>query len=274
MPSYTIDLRQPATHFMFATVRIEATCADGSKSMGTGFFFNAANPADPERVYLCTNNHVLEDSVQVRFRMHISSKRNVPWEFSTEGEHWVTVNDPRSLWSPHPEADVDLCAVPISSVLAQAGQVEDLYYTYISKSSIPSADEQSRFPALMPISMIGYPTGLWDEQNNLPLLRIGTTASHPTIDFNGRAEVVIDMACFPGSSGSPVVFHDLKYFASAVRFLGVLYAGPTTTLEGEVILSKIPTKRACVEGMMHLGYVIKGSKVLELCNHIESSKGA
>ena len=137
--------------------------------------------------------------------------------------------------------------------------------------SIPSEDEQSRFPALMPIAMIGYPTGLWDEQNNLPLFRMGTTASHPTIDFDGRAEVVIDMACFPGSSGSPVVFHDQQYFASAVRFLGVLYAGPTTTIEGEVVLSKIPTNKTRAESMMHLGYVIKGRKVLEMCEYVEAN---
>lgn len=271
---YTIDLRQPSTHFLFTTVRLEATCADGSTSLGTGFFFNGANPADPSRIFLCTNNHVLEGAIQVRFRVHISSKANESWAFQVEGEQWLEVHNPNEIWISHPDPSVDLCAAPLSTIIDLVGPIQDLYFTSFSKASIPSSDEQSRYPALMQVAMIGYPTGLWDEQNNLPLLRRGTTASHPTIDFNGRAEAVIDMACFPGSSGSPVVFHDTQYFASAVRFLGVLYAGPTTTMEGDVILEHIPTKKAFarVAGMMHLGYIIKGAKVLELIEFIEAHK--
>jgi hypothetical protein len=255
---------------MFSTVRLEATCADGSTSLGTGFFFNAALTTDPKRVYLCTNNHVLEDSVQIRFRVHISTSKNEPWAFSVDSEHWITINDPRSIWTSHPDQNIDLCAAPLSMILSLTTDVSDIYYSCIERASIPSEDEQSGFTALMPIAMIGYPTGLWDEQNNLPLFRMGTTASHPTIDFNGRAEVVIDMACFPGSSGSPVVFHDRQYFASATRFLGVLYAGPTTTIDGEVVLSAIPTKRTTAQSMMHLGYVIKSKEVLKVCEYIES----
>jgi len=57
--------------------------------------------------------------------------------------------------------------------------------------------------------MIGYPNGLWDHVNNLPLIRRGITASHPGVDYqiegqNGPGVTVIDMACFPDSSGSPV----------------------------------------------------------------------
>lgn len=278
MTRYTIDIRQPSTHFLFTTVRLEGVGVDGSTSVGTGFFFDAAKPTEQPRVFLFTNNHVLEDCVRIRVRVHIASKSQEPWQFSVEREQWLTIENPLDAWVPHPDPTVDLCAASLSSVMAIIGPIPDLYFTTFTSATIPSAEEESRFPALMQIAMIGYPTGLCDEQNNLPLLRRGTTASHPSIDFDGRAEVVVDMACFPGSSGSPVVFHDLQYFASAIRFLGVLYAGPTISLEGEVILKKIPTRAeptASVKSMIHLGYVIKGSKVLELANHIEgTAKGA
>lgn len=274
MTRYTIDLRQPSTHFLFITVRLEAIAADGSTSLGTGFFFNAARPSEQSRIYLCTNNHVLENCIRVRVRVHIAPKPQEPWQFSIENEQWLTIDNPNNIWVPHPDPTIDLCAASLSSLIQIVGPVTNLYYATLTSAAIPSPEEENRFPAVMQIAMIGYPTGLWDEQNNLPLIRRGTTASHPSIDFDGRAEVVIDMACFPGSSGSPVVFHDLQYFASAVRFLGVLYAGPTISLEGEVSLKNIPTRadpKASVESMMHLGYVIKGSKVLELARHIEGT---
>lgn len=53
--------------------------------------------------------------------------------------------------------------------------------------------------------MIGYPIGLWDDVNNLPLIRKGITSIHPAIDFRGRSIGVADLACFHGSSGSPIL---------------------------------------------------------------------
>ena len=52
--------------------------------------------------------------------------------------------------------------------------------------------------------MVGYPIGLYDKINNLPIFRKGYTACHPSIDFNRKGIGLIDMACFPGSSGSPI----------------------------------------------------------------------
>ncbi len=53
--------------------------------------------------------------------------------------------------------------------------------------------------------MVGYPNGLWDKSHDpADLLVRGITASHPEIDFCGKPELLVDIACFPGSSGSPV----------------------------------------------------------------------
>jgi len=60
--------------------------------------------------------------------------------------------------------------------------------------------------------MVGYPIGLWDEKNNYPIFRKGITATHPANDYNGKSEFMIDAACFPGSSGSPVyIIDELNY---------------------------------------------------------------
>src|SRR5439155_8993915 len=66
-------------------------------------------------------------------------------------------------------------------------------------------DDLTAFDAVEDIVMVGYPSGLWDSTNNYPLVRRGITASHPGIDFEGKPQIAIDMACFEGSSGSPVL---------------------------------------------------------------------
>jgi len=130
--------------------------------------------------------------------------------------------------------------------------------------------------------MVGYPIGLWDENNNLPIFRRGVTATHPSIDFKGKKEFLIDVAAFPGSSGSPIlllnesgIYHDKKQKANVVGqrivFLGVLYAGPQMTAEGEIVVRDIPTHRqifAQVPLMINLGCVIKAGEVLTLSQQI------
>ena len=89
------------------------------------------------------------------------------------------------------------------------------------------------------------------------------------MDFNGKAIFLIDAACFPGSSGSPVLllnygsFVDKKgdlMLGNRVYLLGVLYAGPQHAAKGDIsfsypnIYTRIPN---------NLGVVIKSSKLLD-----------
>lgn len=59
------------------------------------------------------------------------------------------------------------------------------------------------------IVMVGYPNGIWDQRYNFPVFRSGVAATHYRYDWNGRPEFLIDCACFPGSSGSPVLICDV-----------------------------------------------------------------
>jgi hypothetical protein len=136
------------------------------------------------------------------------------------------------------------------------------------------------------VIMIGYPDGLWDDINNKPIIRRGITATHPFRDYKGLKEFMVDMACFPGSSGSPVfilsegVFgnkHGAVFEGFRLKLLGILRAGPTIKLEGSASLDsdfsntsfirKIPVK---VESMMHLGLVIKAERIKELEQEVKN----
>ena len=125
--------------------------------------------------------------------------------------------------------------------------------------------------------MIGYPIGIWDSVNNKPIFRKGVTATHPNFDYNGKKEFLIDMACFPGSSGSPVfIFNEGGYRdkkgntfmgKSRILFLGTLYAGPQHTATGEIKVVNISTSTkpiAISKIPNNLGLVIKHNRILEL----------
>ena len=123
--------------------------------------------------------------------------------------------------------------------------------------------------------MIGYPNGIWDSVNNMPIFRKGTTATNPLIDYNGKKEIMIDIAAFPGSSGAPVLifneggYRDKKgnmYWGnSRIILLGVLYAGPQATATGEIIMTPNIQRPIAVSHIPNnLGLVIKSERILEL----------
>ena len=73
-----------------------------------------------------------------------------------------------------------------------------------------------------------------------------------------KKEFLIDAACFPGSSGSPVLIcnvgayrdkqGNLNLGSSRVLFVGVLYAGPQLTVTGDIRIVSVPdfaTKKRC-----------------------------
>jgi hypothetical protein len=249
-----------STGLMFAVVRLVAVDADGDEAIGTGFFFRIHGVKNSD--VLVTNKHVIEGAEEIRFPMHQTS---IDSDGRVELGHYEVFTTEFADWLHHPDPDVDLCCLRIAP-LAAAFEEKGYYYQVVSSASIMDAEELERLPTSIGIAMVGFPTGLWDSHHGLPIIRHGVTASHAAVPFEGKSDVVVDIACFPGSSGSPIMFDDRNYFASAARFLGVLHSGPTMTNTGEIVVTSIPTRKqlAVVDTMMHLGYAVSASKVLEL----------
>jgi len=122
--------------------------------------------------------------------------------------------------------------------------------------------------------MIGYPNGIWDEKNNMPIIRRGITATSPKYDYNNLPIFIIDCACFPGSSGSPVLIFNqggyvdakgtLNLGGSRVLLLGVLYAGPQHVAEGEIKTIDVPLQHVPISLSKipnNLGFVVKAEKI-------------
>ncbi len=204
---------QPTTTYerlLYLTVRLETTLP-GGMGLGTGFVYDHVTKGGDKVPLIVTNKHVVRGSTAVKVRFHQRDTAAPRWAVSG----YVDLDLPiaEAAWTGHPSPDIDLTAIRLDAfILPAKAQGKEIAVFSLSAHYIP--DDLTAFDAVEDVLMIGYPDGLWDGANNYPIVRSGITATHPGIDFEGRPEVAVDMACFKGSSGSPVV---LPYDAGRVK---------------------------------------------------------
>ena len=114
---------------------------------------------------------------------------------------------------------------------------------------LPEQEKLDDLSLFQEVKVVGYPIGIWDTKNNLPIMRRGMVASDIGKDFNGGPQFLIDAAIMPGSSGSPVLVADDGTFLEGgglrfgrrVIFLGVVHATPMQPTPGKVEIIPLPT---------------------------------
>jgi hypothetical protein len=264
--------RQSPSHLLvFSTVRIECEYSDGARGTGTGFFFAFARRDQGFVPAIVTNKHVVDGATRGFFHMHRSDASGLP---SIQQSVHIAVENFQPSWINHPDPTVDLCIMPIAGILKQAEQAgQPLGFIPLEMGLVPSDKEFSELTPLEEVLMIGYPNGIWDSKNNMPILRRGVTATHPALDYEGRPEFMIDAACFRGSSGSPVMLYNFGSYVlpnggitlgSRIKLLGILYAGPEATIQGELQIVTVPTRQDVVSISRipnNLGVVIRSSRL-------------
>jgi hypothetical protein len=271
----------PSEQILFTTVRIETTLVSGAIGSGTGFFYEHKLDGEKLIPLIVTNKHVVKGAVKGKFQLHEADTNAEP---KPSGRFVnVDLDNFEHQWFPHPDPQIDLCIMPFQPVKDLAAKNgKQIFHVQFDHSLVPTSELSEQLTAIEDIVMAGYPNGLWDSSNNLPIIRRGITASHPSFDFCGRHDFVIDAACFPGSSGSPVLlFNSGSYgtrdgglaIGSRVALLGVLYAGPQMNAEGKIVAKPIPVTFMPVTEtklMIHLGYVIKAREIVVAAKAFEA----
>lgn len=259
----------PSDQAIEVTVHITNYRKDGFLSYGTGFFYSYQ-----DYIFLVTNKHVLKDAEQILFKVFTCDENGGP-DYQNM-EPIILFEDDLIRYSyGHNSKDVDIQIISFTEFLLKTRLIIKRFYVRsVTEKNICDQKQLENLFAIEDIVFVGYPDGIWDEVNHLPVMRTGTTASLLTKDYNGEPSFLIDASAFPGSSGSPVfilndtMFSDRTgtYRSSRFKFLGVLASSVCCTSIGEITIAPIPTTTPPNTGfneMMDLGVVMHARTVVE-----------
>ena len=265
-----------AEHFLFMTLRIET-----ERSVGTGFIFEhkwkcPQTGSELTGVFLVTNKHVIAntDKGAIRFTLRTDD------DSGPELGKYFGVKIARhqwNWWAGHPMEDVDIAVFPLNPTFKMlAARGVKPFFSCVDAKLLPENSPFGDLNALERILFVGYPDGVYDAINNLPVIRSGITATPPGVDYKGRPMFLIDASVFPGSSGSPIFAYDRGAWLSGtsewtvgserVVFLGVLAAALFCKSDGSLEFRDIPTATQAVpvnREMIDLGVAYKAVTVVE-----------
>jgi hypothetical protein len=271
-----LKVQSAFSKLLFSTARLECHLTTGGVSTGTAFFFTYRIDEQRTLPLLVTNKHVVRDAQVGQFQLHEALPDPTGQVIPSELSFGVTLTDFEKAWFMHPDPAMDICVMPFEPLRQQAqAQGKAVFTCSLDDGLIPSQEILDNLSAMEDVVMVGYPIGLWDSTNNLPILRRGVTASHPAVSFQGKQQGLVDMACFPGSSGSPILILNEGGYATPagfsvgtrIHFLGVLFAGPVHQADGKIKIVDIPTHSVAVPVTtipIHLGYYVKASALRDL----------
>lgn len=257
------------------TAKIETQDAAGNNYSGTGFFFDLKLDNQKVVPLLITNKHVVKNMVKGSFLFTEKTEDGDPILDKHFGINYEV--DFEKMWFMHPDNNVDLCALPINVLVNAASKLgHTLYYRTLNNGNIPNEEVAKDIDAIEDVLMVGYPNSLWDATNNLPIVRKGITATNYNVDYNGDKKFLVDMAVFPGSSGSPVFIFNKGaytkkdgevYLGSRFLFLGIVAEVFIKSLKGEIKVVPVPIANIKLETVtdipINLGIVIKAEKLLD-----------
>jgi V8-like Glu-specific endopeptidase len=276
-----MEVTSIAEKLLFATVRIDTSNSQGSGS-GTGFIY-IQKIGDQFIPVIVSNKHVVNGYTHgsVTFTIKKDGKPKLGNGFRLD------IGDFEQSWFGHPSPDIDVAILPLAHLeehLKSKGV--EIFYQAITEDIVPDTEAIKGLDAFEELVFIGYPNGIWDKTNLLPIMRTGTTATPLSIDFEGKPKFLMDASVFPGSSGSPVfIYNPGMYFSKTgtttvgtrLMFVGVVSAVFFREDTNEIVSAPIPTQNsrpvARSKEMIDLGIVFKAATIQETLNALAKSKG-
>lgn len=270
-----MELRDFTSNFLYTTTRLYGDPdVSGRYEVGTGFFLNVPMSGDDFCACLVTNKHVIQNDTYINFVLNyadsehkrLDEQKRCRLPLIREGSSEFDQNV-----FPHSDSNVDLCLINITSIIRETlDEGRDIFYRAFDLDSIPIRRTLEKFNALEEVIMVGYPHGLWDSANNLPIMRKGITSSHIAYDHQGTENFLVDIASYHGSSGSPLLIYDdgrvhredTPFTTQRSLLLGIQFGVP-----------KINDNDVSVYSYSNLGYFIKSYKLFDVIVDLRRSQG-
>jgi hypothetical protein len=187
------------------TIRLKVKI-EGKQYIGTGFFYQFEKN-NIKKKFIVTNRHIAENADSTEFTFNRAANGNPL--YGDKITYKISKNELK--WIGHPDKKIDLSILDLDIIENDAAQKGfPIFIRVISEGLIPNDSIWKTFTYLEDIVMVGYPNGIIDEQNNLPIFRTGVTASQPKLDVNNKPEFITDISTFGGSSGSPIFLRKKK----------------------------------------------------------------
>lgn len=266
-----------AENLLYTTIRIDTKSADGQAGSGTGFIY-VHKVGDDHIPVIVSNKHVVEGFPNGSMTFTVRDG-----EHPKQGHGFrLDIGDFSDSWVGHPDPSVDVAVLPLVPLEEHLKQIGvDIFYRAVTPDIVPTAQQVEELDAFEQLVFIGYPNGIWDKRNLLPIMRTGTTATPLSIDFEGQPKFLMDASVFPGSSGSPVFLYNPGMYYSKngnttvgtrLMFVGVVAAVFFRNDIHDIVSIPIPTNNkkavALSKEMIDLGIVYKSHTVNEAIEHL------
>ena len=205
------DFRSNFGQLLFATTLLRCKREDDAVELGTAFIFDYELDSETDVPLLVTCKHVVEGSLETEFFFTAQkpAEGSAPRQLDLGQRATIKIGKYEDIWFGHPDKDVDVAVSPLGHVInGFQAQGVDLYWNSLASALCPRKEHMAMIDFREPIVFVGYPYGLLDEANLLPLIRSGWTASHVDLCYNRLPGFYVDAHFHPGSSGSPVMLID------------------------------------------------------------------
>lgn len=256
-----------------STTLIRCQNDKGEVSSGTGFAFGLFKNEKGFIPTLVTNKHVIAGA---KIGQIILTARRQDGSPDFGNNIPISLTDFEGRWLLHPDETIDLAIMPMGDVLNDLkNKNKEPFLVFLDQSIIPDDNSNSNLSDLEDVLIVGYPDGISDTKNNVPIMRRGITATPPKLDFDGEPKFLVDASIFPGSSGSPVFIYNSGSYSnvdgglvigSRIILIGVVYAVAQHMVTGELRLIPAPTQSrpvALSNIPNNLGVCIKSDKLID-----------
>ena len=183
----------------YTAVRIEKTSVAGEKETGTSFAVRYDYGDNKYVIFLVTAKNFLVNADKVTFYFKKSDGKK-----PLLGEDLaIEIDQPGKLFLYPADKSLDFAVIPLEQIFKTAFDNKiltskpSIFLIPIDKTMIATPDQLGALSYIEDVVFIGYPTGVYDLKNLLPLARKEMTASPIDINYKGKPVFLINAGVLP-----------------------------------------------------------------------------